>query len=177
MGTIVGTANAVRMLNTSFSEEIINALRDSELLIKDIIQDQLMAGKDENMKPLTPTYLDDPYFKESTSTPSAAKEKAKNYKKWKAKMFPPTTTDLLHLRARSANSPNLIIRGDYHDSITPIVVKDKIVTKSIGFYASDDIENKYGPEHLGLTPKGKEYLINEKIYPAITGLLKKYRFK
>lgn len=177
MGTIAGASNAVRMLKASFPEEIVDALRNSETLIKDIIQDQLMAGKDENLNPLTPTYLDDPYFVESTSTPKAAKEKAKNYKKWKAKLYPPTTTDILHLRARSANTPNLIIRGDYHASITPIVMKDKIVTQSIGFYASDDIERKYGPEHLGLSARGKEYLINEKIYPAIAKLFKKYGLK
>lgn len=177
MGTIANAYSAVMGLSGEFTSAIEKTFLDNETLIKDIIQDQLMAGIDEDMKPLTPTYLDDPYFVESTSTPEAAKEKAENYKKWKAKLYPPTSTDLLHLPARDANTPNLIIRGDYHASITPVVAEGKIVTKSVGFYAENDIENKYGDAHLGISSEGRYYLINEKVYPAITKLLAKYKFK
>ena len=165
MGTIAGVANAVRTLEKNFWPEVTNSLRESEGLIHDLITDQLMSGLDENKEPLRPTYLDDPYFVETTKTPKAARAKARWYKAMKESV-----------------TPNLIIRGDYHASITPIVQggKDggKIVTRSIGFYAGDDaLEKKYGPGHLGLTPEARAYLIEERVVPALDKLFKKYGFK
>ena len=142
MGTIAGVANAVRTLEKNFWPEVTNSLRESEGLIHDLITDQLMSGLDENKEPLKPTYLDDPYFVETTKTPKAARAKARWYKAMKESITPPRSSDILHLPPRDPNTPNLIIRGDYHASITPIVQggKDggKIVTRSIGFYAGDD---------------------------------------
>ena len=182
MGTIAGVANAVRTLEKNFWPEVTNSLRESEGLIHDLITDQLMSGLDENKEPLKPTYLDDPYFVETTKTPKAARAKARWYKAMKESITPPRSSDLLHLPPRDPNTPNLIIRGDYHASITPIVQggKDggKIVTRSIGFYAGDDaLEKKYGPGHLGLTPEARAYLIEERVVPALDKLFKKYGFK
>ena len=181
MSTIAGAANAVRMLKDNFWPDVTNSLRDSEGLIHDLITDQLMSGLDENKRPLKPTYLDDPYFVETTKTPEAAKKKAHNYKAYKERITPPDASDILHLPPRDSNTPNLIIRGDYHASILPVVQagKDggKIVTKSVGFYAGDDLEKKYGPGHLGLTPEAKAYLLDERVMPAIKKLFEKYGFK
>ncbi len=182
MGTIAGVANAVRTLEKNFWPEVTNSLRESEGLIHDLITDQLIAGRDENNKPLRPTYLQDPYFVETTKTPKAARAKARWWRDMKEDITPPETSPILRFAPRNRNTPNLIIRGDYHDSITPIVQggKDggKIVTRSIGFYAGDDaLESKYGPAHLGLTRKARLYLIKNKIKPAILKLLEKYKFK
>ena len=100
----------------------------------------------------------------------------------KERITPPETSNLLKFPPRNRNTPNLIITGEYHRSITPVVVdgKDggKIITRSIGFYAGDNaLEEKYGPSHLGLTRKAKKYLLDNRIKPAIKNLLKKYGFK
>ena len=76
MGTIAGVSNAVRMLKNNFMPEVTNSLRESEDLIHDLITDQLMAGLDENRKQIRPTYLQDPYFRETTKTEKAARKKA-----------------------------------------------------------------------------------------------------
>ena len=182
MGTIAGVSNAVRMLKDNFMPEVTNSLRESEDLIHDLITDQLMAGLDENRKQIRPTYLQDPYFREITKTAKAARNKAVWWRDMKERVTPPETSHILKFPPRNRNTPNLIITGGYHRSITPVVVDGrdggKIITRSIGFYAGDDaLEEKYGPEHLGLTPKAKKYLLDNRIMPAIENLLKKYGFE
>lgn len=182
MGTIAGVSNAVRMLKNNFMPEVTNSLRESEDLIHDLITDQLMAGLDENGKQIRPTYLQDSYFRETTKTEKAARKKAMWWRDMKERITPPETSNLLKFPPRNRNTPNLIITGEYHRSITPIVIdgKDggKIITRSIGFYAGDNaLEEKYGPSHLGLTRKAKKYLLDNRIKPAIENLLKKYGFK
>ena len=76
MGTIAGVSNAVRMLKNNFMPEVANSLRESEDLIHDLITDQLMAGLDENGKQIRPTYLQDPYFRETTKTEKSSKKKS-----------------------------------------------------------------------------------------------------
>lgn len=175
-------ANSVNMLGKAFWPEVTYSLKESESLIHALITDQLMSGVDEDMRPLRPTYIDDPYFVETTKTPEAAKAKARWYKAWKESITPPVSSDILHLPPRDPDTPNLIIRGDYHASITPVVQGGddggKIVTRSIGFYAGDDaLDNKYGPGHLGLTKAARSYLIDTRIMPALDRLFKRYGFK
>jgi hypothetical protein len=182
MSTILGVSNAVRMLKNNFMPEVTNSLRGSEDLIHNLITDQLMAGLDENGKQIRPTYLQDPYFRETTKTEKAARKKAIWWRDMKERVTPPERSDILKFPPRNRNTPNLIITGEYHRSITPIVIdgKDggKIVTRSIGFYAGDDaLEKKYGSEHLGLTKKAKQYLLDNRVIPTIENLLKKYGFK
>lgn len=181
MGTIADVAVKVKVLKEDFPKTITDTLKESTPLIKSMIQDQLMAGIDENGKPLKPSYLDDPYFKESKSgkqrTNKESQRRARIYMEWKASLFPPEKTFLLGLRARSIETPNLIIIGPYHQSITPRIVGDKIVTESIGFYAGDDIEKKYGSSHLGITKEARAHLVEYRLTPAITNLLKELGFK
>lgn len=173
MGTIADMARRIAELKRDFPDVIVESIKDGERVIKDVIQDQLMSGLDSDTKPLRPTYLNDPYFK--------SKEQAQRYLAWKKSITPPTMSDILHLPPRDDDTPNLIIRGDYHDSITPEVAGGgegaKLVIRSVGFYAGDDIEKKYGDKHLGLTDKGKAYLIDQRIRPAILSLLKRLRLK
>ncbi|RHO68254.1 hypothetical protein DW083_16465 [Parabacteroides sp. AF48-14] len=185
MGTIADVAVKVKVLKEDFPKTITDTLKESTPLIKSMIQDQLMAGVDENGKPLKPSYLDDPYFGTVKSGKRAGQKRsdrqrkflANLYMEWKEKLYPPASTFLLGLRARSIETPNLIIIGPYHQSITPRIVGDKIVTESIGFYAGDDIEKKYGSSHLGLTKEARAHLVEYRLTPAITNLLKELGFK
>lgn len=173
MGTILDLMVKIKQLNEEFPRTVEESIKSNPGTIREITQDQLMSGLDEDMRPLKPTYLTDPYFK--------TEAEARRYMEWKRRITPPIMSDILHLPPRDEDTPNLIIRGDYYDSITPSVVGSgrsaKLVVRSEGFYAGDDIENKYGKGHLGLTDKGKAYLISEKISPAVAALLKRLGFK
>lgn len=185
MGTIADVASRVRELKERFPKTVNGTLKDSIPLIKSMIQEQLMAGMDEKGKPLTPSYLDDPYFGTVKSGKRAGQKRsdkqrqvfARVYMEWKEKLYPPASTFMLGLRPRQVETPNLIIIGPYHQSITPRIVGDKIVTESIGFYAGDDIEKKYGSGHLGLTQEARSHLVVYRLTPAITNLLKELGFK
>lgn len=168
MADIFTVAQNFNKLVKEFKPTVENALRSNTDLIKKIIQEQLLSGIDENEKPLRPTYLGDPYFPNP--------KKAQQWKKWKETITPPRPSHLLNYPARDANTPNLIIKGNFHDSITPRVTGWKIQTTTQGFDEGTDIVNKYGDTILGISPRGREVLIDKVIAPAINNLFKKYGF-
>lgn len=121
--------------------------------IKDLNIKQLMAGQDRYGKPLSPKYSQDPYFKTAAQ--------ARQYADWKKRLYPETPYD----------TPNLIIRGDYHNSI--VVDGDEHV---ISFYTNTTInfgisvESKYKGNQLGLTPKSRKkawMLVRNKVVQAM----------
>ena len=177
MATIFDIASKVEKLNDRFNNTILETLKDSKPLIKSMIQDQLMAGIDENGKDLKPSYLDDPYFRENAKSEKQALWKARTYMEWKEKLYPPRSTLLLGLLARDVVTPNLIITGPYHQSITPTITSDSIKIQSVGFYAGDEIEKKYGKKILGLTKEARTHLVEYKLKPAIAKLLKEVGLK
>lgn len=174
MGTIFDALTNVERLISEFPSVIEDTLKDNLGVIKGIIQEQLMVGIDENEKELRPTYLEDPYFATITETPAEAKKKAKNWFNWKKRITPPRPSNIVRYPARDDNTPNLIIKGNFHDSITPRIISDAIVTSSEGFPDGSSIEKKYGSGILGISPRGKEFIIEERLYPAIEKLFKKH---
>lgn len=177
MATIFEIAEKVNMLNDQFDSRIVQTLNESGLLIKSMVQDQLMAGMDENGDPLKPSYLDDPYFRENAKSERQARWRARMYMEWKEKLYPPSKTLLLGLPPRDVKTPNLIITGPYHRSITPVITSDAIKIQSQGFYAGNDIESKYGSKILGLTVEARAHLVKHKLKPAIAKLLKEVGLK
>ena len=155
MATIFDIASKVEKLNNRFNNTILETLKDSKPLIKSMVQDQLMAGIDAKQ----------------------ALWKARTYMEWKEKLYPPRSTLLLGLPARDVITPNLIITGPYHQSITPTITSDSIKIQSVGFYAGDEIEKKYGKKILRLTKEAKTHLVEYKLKPAIAKLLKEVGLK
>ena len=172
MATISEISAKIERLNREFDPTIKNTLSQSKELMSALVKDQLMAGMDEEGKPLRPSYLDDPYFKDKAKSDKGARYLAKRYMDWKEQLYPPESTFMLGLRPRDVKTPNLIIIGTYHRSITAVVTKDSIKVESMGFYAGDDIEKKYGKKILGLSKEARSYLIRVKLNPAIAKLFK-----
>lgn len=173
MATISEISEKVQSFSSGFSSMIENTLQSSSEIISELIQDQLESGLKGNEKPLRPTYTNDPYFKETTKTAKAAKQKAKGYMKWKKRITPPTATILYP--ARDVDTPNLYIRGDFYASIVTHVSGGIIRIGTEGLSFGNDIEKKYGSVMFKLSPKARYYLLEYKIKPAIKMYMEKYK--
>lgn len=132
------------------------AFEENEELIEDLNTDQLYDGKDAKGRDLSPTYLEDPYFK----TPEAAQR----YSDWKDRITPNPD--------RKKGVPNLFINGRFHDSISVEVSK-----KSIKFSSSDSsafkIESKFTNDIYGTTDESKKELFKV-VKPAFLKKIKEF---
>jgi hypothetical protein len=104
--------------------------------------EQLLEGKKRTGQDITPSYLNDPYFKST--------ESAQRYSNWKDAISPRTS--------RKSGTPNLFINGYYHNTIEAVVRGDKLVIHS-SFDGADDIERKYGGEIYGLNKTSRAEFI------------------
>lgn len=141
--------------------------------IEDFVREQLYSGVNGREKPLRPTYTNDPYWMEVTKSPKAAKAKGRGYMKYKKKQTPPAAS-YLGLPPRNEDTPNLIIRGDFYESITAKIAGDTIRISTQGLSFGSDIEKKYGSIIFGLGGHAKSYLIKNKINPALRKYFKKF---
>ena len=100
-------------------------------------------GINGNDKPLRPTYLNDPYF--NTKEAGYWYKNAKGYAAFKQRVAPLMYSSLINAPVSSKGTPNLIITGEFHDSITAVPAIDKgLRIESVGISFSGDIEKKYG---------------------------------
>lgn len=94
------------------------ALIDAVVKTKDqyetLNKKQLYDGKTKTGADLSPTYLNDPYFK--------SREAAQRYSDWKDKITPNSN--------RKSGVPNLFINGRYYNSWTTRISRDKIEVQS-----------------------------------------------
>ena len=101
-------------------------------------KDQLWDGKNADGNNITPSYLDDPYFK--------TKKQAEAYANWKNRITPNSRRD--------KNTPNLFINGFFYDSL-------RIETdRSISFNGWGSVVTKYS-DQLNLSPDSKEVIKKE----------------
>jgi hypothetical protein len=124
------------------SENMLNANRQ-----------QLLEGKNINSENITPSYLEDKYFK--------TRKSANKYAKWKRKITPN--------KLRSFETPNLFITGKFHRSIQ-LVRKEKIFYIFSNDSNSNSILSKF-KSILGLTLENKKKIGNEIINNSFKSLL------
>ena len=124
--------------------------------------EQLFDGKTKEGTNITPSYLQDPYFK----TPEAAKK----YSNWKDQITPSDK--------RSPGTPNLYINGRYHRS-RRITVTAGSITHSATDPAAAKIESKFkdidglgGEYKTEFLKQSVQPLLKQKIQTA-TGLIMK----
>jgi hypothetical protein len=113
-------------------------------------REQLFDGKLSTGEDITPSYLDDPYFK--------SKESAQRYSDWKDKITPNPK--------RKKGTPNLFINGYYHNNIYVKVGKDEIVYDSDADF-SDKVEQKYSKKILGLEDERKSEYTFQNFWPVL----------
>ena len=143
-------ADALEILETIQKLDIVAIAGATISESKDLIlaknREQLLEGKLSTGKDITPSYLDDPYFK--------SKEAAQRYSDWKDEITPNPK--------RKKGTPNLIITGPYHRSIDLKVTGEDFEFLS-SFKNAKDIEKKFTENVYGLDDDNKEELIDERL--------------
>lgn len=155
----------------SLESALINQMHKEKGLFEEFITEQLYSGVNGEEIPLRPKYTEDPYFVENYG--KNWKKRAEAYKKWKQKIQPPARS-YLGFKPRNADTPNLIIRGDFYSSITAVPIADGISIVSQGLMFSNDIERKYGNVIYVISDKAKKHYITYYMLPEIQKLMKKY---
>lgn len=116
-----------------------DAVADTKEDLLRINKEQLYDGKLKTGADLSPTYLDDPYFK----TPASAKR----YSDWKDQITPNSK--------RKSGVPNLFITGVFYDSLS-ISISGMDVDVDSSFSKATDIESKFSTAIFGLGGEYKE---------------------
>lgn len=114
-------------------------------------RDQLFDGKTKSGADLSPSYLDDPYFK--------SPEAAQRYSDWKDRITPNDK--------RKKGVPNLFINGTFYRSLLVQVQGEEIKTEST-FSESSDIVSKFSGDIYGLGGSYKSEYIVENLAPVVS---------
>ena len=169
MGTIKEVSQRVAEINLRLTADLQQILQDNAALAVEMVGEQHEAGLDGYGQPLTPSYLDDPYFND-TAHPQVA---ARNYVQWKERITPPQTTWRLMLPPRAPETPNLRINGYYRRTIsaTPISGGLRIGTDDM---LGGAVTAKYGDDRLyKLGVEARTYIAEEIIMPFLRQLFGK----
>lgn len=146
---LISNLSSVKLENV-LQEEIAD--KSEELL--DAQRNQLLEGKLSTGLDITPSYLDDPFFK--------SRESAQRYSNWKDKITPNPK--------RKKGTPNLYIIGTLHSSIS-VALTAKSAVFDLAF-KKPDIISKFTENILGLNEeKAAEYSQNH-IAPGATKRIK-----
>lgn len=158
--------NRWKKLADNLEKQLVNKMHQDLPQFEEYIREQLYSGLDGNERPLTPGYMDDPYF-DSFKNPKKA---AEDYKNWKTKIQRPKPS-YLGFSARNNNTPNLIIRGDFYSSITAIPMSDGIRIETLGVSFGSDIEKKYGSQIFKISDKAGSHYVEYRLLPKIERMI------
>jgi len=148
-----GLKKLLSFLN-GFEKEGERIVVDHKDDLVEFVREQLYSGIDGTGQRLSLPYSQDPFF--ATSEAGRWKNDAKGYARWKAKIQPPKSS-FLGYPPRNVDTPNLIIRGDFYDSLIATIVDGGVKIESRGVAFSREIESKYGLSIYAIAPKSKEY--------------------
>lgn len=167
-----GKSEAFTAFKERLYKEAERIIQDNGSEFEDYIREQLSVGLDGNENKLTPSYTEDPFFK----SPEAGNwyNRAESYKKWKQSITPPAPS-YLGYPAREANTPNLIIVGNFYASIKAFNVDGGIRIGSQGFTDAGDIESKYGSQIYAVSPKARAFFLKYRFKKEFEQFLNKYK--
>jgi len=148
MTTIKGFRN--RLVNLNVAEAAAKAMEATSDQLVLINREQMLEGKRRDGKDISPSYLEDPYFK--------TREAAQRYSDWKDELTPNPK--------RKKGVPNLFIIGTYHESISALI-RGEVIQFNSTFADSVDIERKFGVEIYGLNSEKRVGFIAEFLRPAL----------
>lgn len=172
MANIIEAEKNVNALVEGFESMIRNIMDAQKKEVQIYITEQLYSGINGNDKPLRPTYLNDPYFKSRES--GKWYKNARGYMMWKEGITPPYASSWLGIPRRSPDTPNLIIRGDFHNSITAVPFDKGLRIESVGVSFSDDIERKYGQAIYRVGSYARRYFIEKYVKKGIEDYFRKF---
>lgn len=165
--------NVVEAIASGIKDSILECLEEKRDIVTMAVTEQLYSGIDGRGDYLSPTYDDDPYFKEKGPWHDAAYA----YKKWKEKITPPMRSPVLELPPRPVEVPNLFITGLFHESIKAGREGDVMRVYTSGFRDGPLIEQKYGEAIFLLTDDAKDYFNTEALRPWLNDFLIKCGYR
>lgn len=148
--------------------DIVNEfVRDNSDVLLSLNKDQMLLGRDSSGNVLTPSYIQDPYFKKKEAAERYARMKyvlegQHNSLIWNPRLFPD----------KDRNTPNLIVRGDFQSAMF-ITVSGNSYTIGSTYIDAADIDKKYNNNIFGLAPESKEYFFRQWIRPMLINALMK----
>jgi hypothetical protein len=150
--TIRGLYN--RLQQVDIDKIALETMEGTEEEIRQYNLQQLLDGKTNKGTDITPTYLEDPFFK--------TQAQAQAYSDWKDRISPRSN--------RRKGVPNLYINGYYHSTRQVLIVGDKIIYRSSFGEIFTDIDQKY-KDLDGLDPESRAKYIPEVLRPAFRHLI------
>lgn len=146
----------------SVPEMVDNIVSENKDVLLFLNRDQMLLGRDADGNILSPSYLQDPYFK----TPEAAK----NYANMKYNLEPVhnslISNNTLLFPAKGRITPNLIVTGLFQDHLYITTGGGKYDIGST-YIDSSDIDRKYKGKVFGLAPQSRNYFWLEYIKPIL----------
>lgn len=121
MANIIEAEENFRRFATGFEPMIRDIMVKNREEVSQYIVEQLWSGINGNDKPLRPTYFNDPYF--NTKEAGYWYKNAKGYAAFKQRVAPLMYSSLINAPVSSKGTPNLIITGEFHDSITAVPIR------------------------------------------------------
>lgn len=164
---IINRLESIRKNINSVPEIVSKVVEDNKDVILSLNRDQMLLGRDTEGEVLSPSYLQDPYFKSQEAAQAYARmkyalESQHNSYIWNPQLYPD----------KDRNTPNLIVRGDFQNAMF-ITANKTSYTIGSTYIDSPAINSKYKNRIFGLAPKSKEYFYREWILPALINALNK----
>jgi hypothetical protein len=157
MSTIKGLYRKVQTLDVNSS--INSAFEKNKERLLELNRLQLLEGKTKLDTDITPSYIDDPYFKSAIA--------AQRYSDWKDRITPNPR--------RRKGTPNLYIIGTYHRSLD-VSIQGEVISFPSSFRGAAAIRNKFR-NIFGLGGRFKREFINTGLRPAIMEDIRANLFK
>lgn len=172
MANIIEAEINARLFAQGFEPMVRDIMARNKEEVSQYIIEQLWSGINGNDKPLRPTYFNDPYFK--TKEAGYWYKNAKGYAAFKQRIAPLMHSDLINAPVSSKGTPNLIITGEFHDSITatPTDKGLKIGSEDVSF--SSDIERKYGQAIYKVGSYARKTFMERHIKQGIADYFRKF---
>lgn len=149
----------IRRTKEGIQPEILRCMDGNKHEMVVSVREQLYSGIDGRGAPLSPSYSQDPYFRdqragffdEEADTWVSCFMRPDLYIAWKQRITPPVASGRLGLPARSIDQPNLFIFGTFHSSIDARAVSKGIEIFTFGWDGGPQVERKYGSQIFALS--------------------------
>lgn len=159
MATIADIRDRVRRIKEGIEPEILTCMDVNAHEMAYSVREQLYSGIDGRGAPLSPSYSQDPWFRnkragffdEEYDMWVPCFMHPERYIAWKQHITPPEPSDRLGLPARDIDTPNLFIVGTFHGSISARGTSRGVEIFTFGWDEGTAVERKYGSQIFALS--------------------------
>lgn len=163
----------VRSVKDGIQPEILRCMDSNRLEMVEDVREQLYSGIDGRGAPLSPSYSQDPYFRErragyfdhEADQWVSCFMHPERYIAWKRRITPPVAGERLSLPARSDDVPNLFIIGTFHGSIKAEASTRGVQIFTSGWDEGPMVERKYGSQIFALSDPAVGHFNENHLWP------------